>query len=101
MVQGSVRFKFLAVGVWVEADEDEIVTGGHDKIVVANVFVVVIIANVCVFICLDRQHCVVDMQTMVDTSTVGATSPSVVCPVVDKPFKYTVNGLTHYGLATL
>ena len=71
----------------------------HD-VVIANIFVVLFVSNVCIFISLDRQDSVTDVKAMIDTSAVITATPRIICLVVYKAFEYIVNGLTHHRLTT-
>ena len=98
MLQSSFRTKLFAVGVGVKTNKDELGTKGHKKVVVANNLIILIVADMCVFVCFDRQNGVVNVYAMIDTSAMGAATPCKERPVVDKTFEFTVNSLAHHRL---
>jgi len=101
VLQSSFRTKLFAVGVGVKTNKDELGTKGHKKVVVANNLIILIVADMCIFVCFDRQNGVVNVYAVINTSAVGAATPCKERLVVDKTFKFTVNGLAHHRLTAL
>ena len=101
MFQGSFRAMLLSNCVTVKANEDALGTKYHEKVVISNIFILLVITDVCIFVCFDRQHSSVDRYTMIDTSAVLTATPCIKCLVVNKTFEHIVNCLAHHSLAPL